>query len=440
MPPLLSVEEALRLVLAAVRPLPAETVDLAAARGRVLAADVLSDADHPPFRRSRVDGYAVRAADVAAGLTLRVIAEVPAGKAPGDRVGAGEAARIFTGAPVPDGADAVVKQEDCEASGESTPGDPRVPSHVRFRAGDVDGHIVPAGAECRRGAVVARAGDVVGAARTGVLASVGATRVEVRRRPRFRIVSTGDELVPADVVPGPGRIRNSNAPALAAAAVACGGDVVGTDWAGDEREALRAVLARALGCASEPSEPSATSADRGPAATPDVLLVTGGVSVGDFDLVPGILAELGVERVLHGVRLQPGKPLWFGVRATEAGGRTLVFGLPGNPVSALVNTALFVRPACFAMTASMRTANPGPPSSVVRLARGLPSGGARRRMIPATSRREGPVVLAEPVPFQGSGDVFGFSAAEGLLVLPENAPARLAGQEAEWIPLFGDEA
>lgn len=395
-----SVEEALAAVLAHVPEPQAETTTFESALGRVLAGDVLADHDHPPFRRSRVDGYAVRASDVAAGsAVLRVACRIAAGASPGARIGAGEAARIFTGAAVPDGADAVAMQEHCEASADGAT--VRVP-----RDGANADNIVPRGAECREGSVVARRGDVLTPGLVGALAAAGGACGPVFRAPRARIVATGDELVPCDTRPGPGKIRNSNAPALAAAAIACGAASADRSACGDDLGELRRTLAAALDA--------------------DVALITGGVSVGDFDLVPQVLAELGVTKVLHGVRLQPGKPLWFGVR-----GRTLVFGLPGNPVSALVNTALFVRPALAKLLGRA-----GPAAFPATLGAPVGRGTWRRKYVPACLRREGAKFVATPVSYQGSGDVFGFSRAQCLVVVPEDAAARAAGETAECVPLF----
>ncbi len=412
MPPLLSVDEALRLVLGETHRLGAERVPLARALGRTLAAAVRADADHPPFPRSRVDGWAIRTADAPpGGATLRVVAEIAAGTPPGASIGPGEAARIFTGAAVPAGADAVVKQEGCD----DVAGPRR---HVRLRPGfEADGHIVPVGTECRAGQVVAAAGDVVTSALVGALASVGAATLDVVRRPSVRILATGNELVPCEETPGPGRIRNSNAPALAAAAAELGCDVLGTDWAGDDAGRLLAAVTAALDA--------------------DVALITGGVSVGDFDLVPGILDQAGVGRVFHGVRLQPGKPIWFGVRAPQGatGRRTLVFALPGNPVSTLVNTALFVRPAVAALCGR---AAPAPRAA--RLGGPVGAGTGRQRYVPARLELVAGAIVATPVPFQGSGDVFGFSRADALIVVPEGVPGRVAGEAAEIVVLGGASA
>ena len=216
-----------------------EKAPLESATGRFLAGDVRSDADHPPFARSRVDGYAVVAADTASGATqLPLVCEVPAGRAPGDRIEPGQAARVFTGAPVPDGADAVVMQERCEvAEG------PVVRVGIAVRPG---AHIIARGTECREGDVVAAPGQALTSALVGALATVGVTEPEVWRRPRARLVSTGDELVAVEEIPGPGQIRNSNAPAIAAALGTAGARVEGSRRAGDTREALSEAGAWAL--------------------------------------------------------------------------------------------------------------------------------------------------------------------------------------------------
>jgi molybdopterin molybdotransferase len=245
-----------------------------------------------------------------------------------------------------------------------------------------------------------------------VLASVGRAAVRVARRPPVAVLSTGSELVPVGETPPPGSIRNSNAPALMAAMWQYGAWPEVLPIAPDTRPALDDALKTAL------------------AKDPAILLVTGGVSVGDYDLVPAALADAGVERVFHGVSLQPGKPLWFGVRGT-----TLVFGLPGNPVSALVNAALFVRPALRKLAGR---ADVVPETLVATLGGDVGAGTWRRRYVPAktTSDADGRLV-ATPVAFAGSGDVFGFSKAEVLIVVPENSPRRAAGERCLVVPLAG---
>jgi len=399
MRPLASVDEALELVLSQVPEPRVEGVDLTAARGRVLAADVVADRDYPAFPRSRVDGYAVRAAEAGAGAELPVAFEIAAGTAPSRPLPPACAARIFTGAPAPAGADAVVMQEHCEPHA----------GRVRIlRAAEAGQHVVPVGFESARGDTVGRRGDVVSPALVGALAAVGAARPAVAARPVGRVVATGDELVAVEELPGPGQIRNGNAPALRAALVAFGAVDGGSATARDDRASLAEALAFALAA--------------------DVCLLTGGVSVGDYDLVPAALEAAGVAAVFHGVRLQPGKPLWFGTR-----GNTLVFGLPGNPVSSLVTATLFVRPAVRRLL-GLPAALPGPLRAVLDgpLARGT----WRRRYDPVRLVHRGDgVLLARPVRYRGSGDVFGFALADALAVVPEQARAPAAGDEIEIVAL-----
>lgn len=400
---ILTVDEALALVLARVPPPTpaAEEAPLEFATGSTLFEDVLADADYPAWPRSRVDGYAVRAADAPG--TFDVVCQVPAGKAPGDRIGPRQAARIFTGAPVPDGADAVAKQEDVSAEG----------GRVTFPAAiATDENVTPRASESRAGAVVAARGTVITPGVTGALASVGRATVRVARRPPVVILPTGSELVPVADVPPPGRIRNSNAPALMAAMWSYGGWPESLGIAPDSRPALDDAVKTALG------------------KDPAIVLVTGGVSVGDFDFVPAALAEAGVERVFHGVSLQPGKPLWFGVRGT-----TLVFGLPGNPVSTLVNAALFVRPALRKLSGR---ADVVPETLVATLGGRVGAGTWRRRYVPARTESDADGrLVATPVVYVGSGDVFGFSRADALIVVPEDSPARAAGERCVVVPLAG---
>jgi molybdopterin molybdotransferase len=403
-----SVEDALRLVLDRVPP-PlegAEPSEIEYAIGCVLFEDVRADADSPAWPRSRVDGYAIASAGAPGGFD--VVCTIPAGRAPGDTLTAGQAARIFTGAPVPGGADAVVKQEDVSVDGRRL----TVPARVEPKE-----NVTARGAECRDGAVVASRGTVITPGVVGALAAVGRAKVRVTQRPSVTILSTGSELVPVDVAPPPGHIRNSNAPALMAAMWSFGGWPKIAGIAKDVRPELDDALKTAL------------------ADDPSILLVTGGVSVGDFDHVPAVLADAGAERVFHGVNVQPGKPLWFGVR-TNGARRTLIFGLPGNPVSALVNAALFVRPAIRAMSGR---ADVVPETIRATLGGSLPGGGPRRRFVPArlTDAHDGRFV-ATPVPFAGSGDVFGYSRADALVVIPEDAAPRAAGDTADVVSLAGN--
>jgi molybdopterin molybdotransferase len=312
---MISVQEAQRLVCQQAARRAAGAVPLGEALGLVLAEDVASDLDSPPFDKALMDGYALRAADVAGagGAVLAVVEEIPAGKTPEHGLGPGEAARIMTGAMLPAGADAVVMIEHTS---------PEAGQGVRIcetgvRPGQ---NVLRRGREMRRGEVVLAAGTLLRPQELGLLAALGRTRPRVYPRPTLAILSTGDELVEPDATPGPGQIRNSNATQLAAQAARAGAAARTLGIARDRLDSLRALIATGLQA--------------------DVLVLSGGVSAGKLDLVPGVLQELGVRPVFHKVAMKPGKPLFFGVRDA-----TLVFGLPGNPVSALIGFELFVRPA-----------------------------------------------------------------------------------------------
>ncbi len=310
---MLEVSAALDIVLEHTRPLATEATTLTpAVLGRVVAEDVASDIDSPPYAKSIMDGYAVRAADAKTGVVLTVIEEIAAGKTPTRTVNAGEAARVMTGAPIPDGADAVIPHEETELSGNA----------VRLRGATSPGQfILSRGREMKAGEVVIPNGTPMTPAAFGLLAAIGRTAVRAYRPPRLAIVSTGDELVEPSESPGPSQIRNSNGPMLLALAAQAGASGEYFGIARDDPDHLRTLVARAL-------------------ASADVLLLSGGVSAGKFDFVPGVLQDLGMQAHFHKIRMKPGKPLLFGTR-----GQTLIFGLPGNPVSSFVCFELFVRPA-----------------------------------------------------------------------------------------------
>lgn len=309
---MISVGDALRAVLDATPVLGAERVFLGAAHGRVAAEDVVSTRAVPAAANSAMDGFAVRGDDVrTAPATLRLIGSAPAGSLLDREVAPGTAAKIFTGSVVPDGADTVVRVEDTEERAGS------VLVRVAVHPG---ANVRLAGEDIESGAVVVGAGTLLGPADVGVLASVGRATVAVYRRPRVAILSTGAELVEVDEEPGPGQVVNSNAYALAAAVAEAGGEPIVLPIVRDRFQDIRDRLAEA--------------------AQADVVLSTGGVSVGEFDFVKEALDALGVERRFWRVAQKPGKPLTFGTR-----GAHLFFGLPGNPVSALVCFAVYVRPA-----------------------------------------------------------------------------------------------
>lgn len=303
-------DEARQIVLDAAERLVAEPVPLLEAGGRVLAQDVLAPWDMPQWDNSAMDGYAVRAADCAAGLELPVVAFLPAGQAPTDALAPGTAIKIMTGAPLPAGADAVVPIEDAEDRGATVvvriaPG---VGDHVRLRAGDI-----------HAGERVLDAGSLLSAAEVALLASFGQATIPAVRRPRVALLSTGDELLEPGEPLTPGRIYNSNSAALAAATLRAGAVPIVLPVARDTHDALRTQLVEGL--------------------TADVLVTTAGVSMGDRDLVREGLRELGVQEAFWKVDIQPGRPTAFGRL-----GPTPVFSLPGNPVAAMLTFELFVRP------------------------------------------------------------------------------------------------
>lgn len=313
---LIEIAEAQRLVRERISVLPGEEVALGEALGRVLADDVSSSEPVPGFDNSAMDGFALRATDTRgasadAPVALRVTGESRAGHPAAATVGEGEAILISTGAAVPAGADAVVRVEDTSSR------DGRVAVGVEARAGQ---NVRRAGEDLHAGEPVLRRGTPLGAAELGVLASVGRAAVPCTRRPRVSVLTTGDELVAPDVTSLPlGGVRNTNAYTLPALAERAGAEVVGVETVGDHPDATRTAIEQSLGG--------------------EVAVISGGVSVGEHDHVRSALSRLGVEEVFWGVALRPGKPTWFGAR--EEG--PLVFGLPGNPVSAIVTFLLFTR-------------------------------------------------------------------------------------------------
>ncbi len=393
---MLSVAEARQRVLSAMKTMPAEQIGVADAFGRVLAEDVASRRTQPPKAVSAMDGYAVRAADIATvPATLKIVGYAPAGQAYEGTVGPGEAVRIFTGAPVPDGADAIVIQEDTEAEEE----------HVTIKAVATAGrYIRPAGLDFRKGDVILRAGRLLSARDIGLLAAMNLPWVMVRRRPRVAILSTGDEIVmPGDPV-GPNQIVSSNGLALAAAVRAMGGEPILLGIAPDDRNALKSMVAGAKGS--------------------DLLVTTGGASVGDHDLVQNVLGETGLELDFWRIAMRPGKPLMFGRI-----GETPVIGLPGNPVSTLVCAMVFLYPALSRMLGieaeDTRT-------TTARLATPLPENDRRQDYLRARLNREADGVLSVTAfDTQDSSMLVPLARADALIVRPPFAPAAAAGETVE---------
>lgn len=372
-----------------------ERVPLADALGRTLAEDLACSTPWPVTDRSAMDGFALRGG-IAAGAVLRVAGESLAGRPFTRSLGESEAVRIMTGAVVPIGADAVARVEDTSGFA-GLDGDP---SRVRIEVPIGRGANVRArGSELVAGQRVLSAGDVVRAAEVGVLAVLGVTEVPVAARPRVAIVSTGDEVVEASREPAPHQVRDSNSWALAAQCVESGASPQRLGIAPDEAGALRAMLAQGLDA--------------------DVLLTIGGVSAGTHDLVHATLAELGVQTVFHGVKLKPGKPLFFGVRETGAR-RCAVFGLPGNPASAFTTFDLFVAP----LLRGLLGRGTGGPPVTARLRGRSPRANPRTLAIPARLRTGSDGALhAVLEEVRTSGDPFALVAGDAHAIVPaETAP------------------
>jgi molybdopterin molybdotransferase len=399
---MLTVDEAMAIVLSEVTPGRPVRVPLRQAYGLVLADDVCSRCDSPVFDKAQMDGYAVRSADVTAGESrLRIIEEVTAGRTPQRAVGPGEATRIMTGAPVPEGADAVAPVEWCrcpEGSGE-------ILVDRTLASGT---YVIPRGSSMRSGEVVLRAGVLLQAAQLGLLAELGETDVVVWQRPRVAILATGNELVPFEETPGSGQIRNSNELMLWAQVTHAGAEPVSLGIAADESWVLQQKIAEGLAC--------------------EVLCLSGGVSAGKLDLVPGELHRAGVRQIFHKVHMKPGKPVWFGKLDADRSPDGLprwIFGLPGNPVSSMVCFDLFVRAA---LRRLQGLSPAGPQRFSARLSVDFHYEDDRPTCFPARVEWtvDGPTV--RPVTWRGSFDLRGASQANALLDLPAGDHRLSAGE------------
>jgi molybdopterin molybdotransferase len=380
----LSIDDARAQVLAAVRPLPSEDVAVQDALGRVLAEEVVAQRDVPSFANSAMDGFAVRSGP--AGRALRIVGESRAGAPATVAVGDGEAVSISTGAAMPDGADAVLQIERVTVDGDQVTLDDDV---------DPARNVRPAGDDVRAGATVLPKGTRMGAAEIGIAVVAGRGTVACARTPRVVVLATGDELVAPGGPLGPGQLHNSNAATLAALATQAGAHVLRTGVVGDTEEETRAAIAGALEEA-------------------DVLVLSGGVSVGPHDHVKPALEALGVDEVFWRVALRPGRPTWFGTRDD-----TLVFGLPGNPVSAMVTFMLFARPALGAMQGAPHE----PERIVARLAEAIPRHRDRDEAV-RVSLRDG---LATPTGPQGSHQLSSMLGADGFAIVTAGDGAALPG-------------
>ncbi len=400
---MIPVAEAVGRITAAFSPLPAETVPLAAAHGRVLAADVVARITQPPFDVSAMDGYAARAADVAdVPVTLRQIGSVPAGARFEGTVGPGETVRIFTGAPVPNGADTIVIQENVSADGHA----------ITVRAGARAGrYIRPAGLDFRAGQVGVPAGRRLDARAIGLAAAMNQPWLTVRRRPRIALLATGDEIVMPGEPLGESQIVSSNTHALRAVVEGCGGEAIDLGIARDDPESLVRHAAGADGA--------------------DLLVTTGGASVGEHDLIRDALKDEGLALDFWRIAMRPGKPLMFG----RVGG-TRLLGLPGNPVSSLVCALVFLRPAMARMLGADEDARPL--ARRASLGADVGENDERQDYLRATlGRDENGTLVATPFAKQDSSMLSLLVKAQCLVVRPPHAPAAARGVEVEIIPLEG---
>lgn len=380
---MISIAQALKIISRETAPLGSERIDLADAVGRVLAENIFADSDMPPFDRSQMDGYAVRAADTKnAPVELKIVGESAAGRGWKAKLRKGEAVRIMTGAPVPLGANAVQKLELANESGEL----------VRFLEPTLKGkYIVLRGTEVKKGKIVMRFGETLTPNSISIPAAFGYAKVKVAKRPRVAILSTGSEIVEINKKPRPDQIRNSNSIMLATLCRAAGAEPILLPIAGDNISDLKFQISNAVKGA-------------------DILITTGGVSVGKYDLTKAALTELGAKIFFERVRLKPGKPTVFARLK-----KTLAFGLPGNPVSAAVTYYLFVRRAILKMQNA----------ATIGLKQGTAiAGGAvrapkeRDAYLPAAiSTDPGGRVIAAPLNWHGSSDFIGFANAEALIVV-----------------------
>ncbi len=368
------------------------------ALGMVLAEPVRADRDQPPFPRSTRDGFACRAADLASGQALNVTGLIRAGESAARPVKAGEAVEIMTGAPVPPGADCVIMVEHVQL-------DHDMIRLVQKRSIVPGENIVPTGAEARAGEVIVPRGTRISAAQVAVAAACGAAQLSVFAQPRVAIVATGDELVEVDQRPLIHQIRNSNSYSVAAQVLAAGAQPVRLAIARDERGDLEAIIRTAL--------------------QSDLVLLSGGVSMGKYDLVEEVLLSLGAEFFFTGALIQPGKPVVFG-RLSVEDRPVYFFGLPGNPVSTMVTFSLFVEPLLGALCGEPTR---GPSFAQARLAHDVQVKTGLTRFLPAILRSTAEPTV-ETVAWQGSGDIASTSRSNCFLVVPPDRPLLAAGETA----------
>ncbi len=386
---MITVESALEIILKEIRPLPLESVDICSALGRVIGEDVTSRSGNPPWDNSAMDGYALRASDArgASGenpVKLSVLYDLPAGSTPKGAVGAGQAVRIMTGAPVPEGADAVVMVEKTES------GDGFVLIKAEPRAGE---NIRKAGEDFKSGDVVISKGSLIRPAEVSMLATVGSPFVMVHKRPRVAVISTGDELCDISEAPGFGKISNSNGYALAALAASSGAVPVQLGIARDTKESLRDKLTAALSA--------------------DCIISSGGVSVGDYDFVKDVLKDMGSSMMFWKVAMKPGKPLAFGV----IGGKP-AFGLPGNPISSMVAFEQFVRPTLLKMAGRRSLFRQAFKAELTKDIKIKPG---RMNFIRAELKSDVGGFTVTPLDGQGSGMIMTMVRANSFVIVPQDS-------------------
>ena len=371
----------------------AEQVLLLAALHRVLAEPILADRDQPPFPRSTRDGFACRSEDISARKPLRILGQLKAGDVwKGSPVAAGEAIEIMTGAPVPAGADCVVMVEHVKVREDTL----FIGSGRTLEPGE---NIVPSGAEARSGSIIVPAGTRLAASHIAAAAACGCANVSVYARPRVAILATGDELVPVDHAPLTHQIRNSNSYSLAAQTTLAGAQPVILPVAPDDEAEIESAIRSASGC--------------------NLLLLSGGVSMGKYDFVEQALLELGAEFLFTGAKIQPGRPVVFGKLPQQ-----YFFGLPGNPVSTMVTFLLFAQPLIAALSGE---ATGGPRFALARLAHDFRTKPGLTRFLPASIDFKIESPQASIIPWQGSGDLASTASANGFVVIPSNADNLAAG-------------
>jgi molybdopterin molybdotransferase len=383
---LMPFDEVMDTVLGSARPLGTEEAGLDEAAGRVLAADIISDIDMPPFNKSAMDGFACRRADIE--LPLRIIETVAAGSVPEKTIGEGECARIMTGAVVPQGADTVVMIEDTQETGDI----------VRVTRPGARDNICLIGEDVRKGEMVLEKGSLIRPPEIAVIAATGGASVPVAKRPVLGIAVTGDELAEPGQTVGPGMIRNSNGPQLIAQAAGSGLPASYLGIVPDEPGAVPGLVEQA--------------SDR-----IDIFIFSGGVSMGDYDFVPAGLEEAGFELLVHGAAIKPGRPLLFGSR-----GDSWVFGLPGNPVSVFVLFEIVVKPFCFRLMGHDYM----PLEITARLDTDFTRKGAERTAhVPVRLTGDGGAALLD---YHGSAHIHAYTGADGILIIPSGTKKIAKGE------------